>query len=191
MPLPLRPNNKKKKTGKDGRPLDIKAKPTVWRGIQFRSRLEARWAIWFSRLKIEWRYEPKWVELPQDRGRPSLFYKPDFFLPGLDVWVEIKPVRPLVDEERIKAWHFVRNGHATRLLVIQSDLGPTNPGDPQAWLIGANQHKQPVIQRVKFGYSNGLKFLDVQEWGQNPTQLDYTHNDIIMAAYNDARKTAF
>lgn len=182
---------KQQKTGADGRPLNIKAKATTWRGIEFRSRLEAKWAIFFTALRIKWSYEPKWVELPQARG-PSLFYKPDFFLPGLDLWVEVKPVRKLVEAERIKAWHFVLNGHANRLLVLQSELYPTSPNDPQAWLISKTQHNQPLITRVKLGFNKGrLCFLDVQEWGNTPAQLELTHNDTILGAYAKARKQTF
>jgi hypothetical protein len=36
----------------------IAAKPTLYRGQQFRSRLEARWAAFFDLLRWEWVYEP-------------------------------------------------------------------------------------------------------------------------------------
>lgn len=38
---------------------DIRAKPTVYKGYRFRSRLEARWAVFFDRLKLKWEYEPE------------------------------------------------------------------------------------------------------------------------------------
>jgi len=37
---------------------DIKAIPTVYAGVRFRSRLEARWAAFFSLSGWEWEYEP-------------------------------------------------------------------------------------------------------------------------------------
>ena len=37
----------------------IIALPTKYAGIQFRSRLEARWAVFFDALKIKWEYEPE------------------------------------------------------------------------------------------------------------------------------------
>lgn len=36
----------------------IKAIPTTYRGVRFRSRLEARWAAMFDKLGWHWRYEP-------------------------------------------------------------------------------------------------------------------------------------
>jgi hypothetical protein len=36
----------------------IKAIPTLYRGVQFRSRLEARWAAFFDLCKFKWTYEP-------------------------------------------------------------------------------------------------------------------------------------
>jgi hypothetical protein len=67
----------------------IKAKPTVYRGQTFRSRLEARWAAFFDILQWEWVYEPF------DLGG----WSPDFAIraPGACskrqvVLVEIKPI---------------------------------------------------------------------------------------------------
>lgn len=36
----------------------IKARPTRYGGINFRSRLEARWAAFFDLIKVNWEYEP-------------------------------------------------------------------------------------------------------------------------------------
>lgn len=36
----------------------MKAHPTLYNGVLFRSRLEARWAAFFDLCKIEWQYEP-------------------------------------------------------------------------------------------------------------------------------------
>lgn len=57
---------------------------TEYAGHRFRSRLEARWAVFFDHLDIKWLYEPQGYDL---RG-PQ--YLPDFWLPELGVWVEVK-----------------------------------------------------------------------------------------------------
>lgn len=36
----------------------VKAHPTEFKGVMFRSRLEARWAGFFDLLEIKWEYEP-------------------------------------------------------------------------------------------------------------------------------------
>lgn len=65
--------------------MDIKPIETVYNGYRFRSRLEARWAVFFDAAGIEYQYEPEGYVL--DDGTK---YLPDFYLPGLKVFVEIK-----------------------------------------------------------------------------------------------------
>lgn len=56
-------------------------------GRLFRSRLEARYAVFLSALGVDWQYEPEGFEL--EAG----WYLPDFFLPKVKggTWLEIKP----------------------------------------------------------------------------------------------------
>ena len=44
-----------------------KAIPTFYNGIEFRSRLEARWAIFFDKMNIRYEYEKECfqVEIPE------------------------------------------------------------------------------------------------------------------------------
>lgn len=61
----------------------FQAIPTIGpRGIQYRSRIEAKWAYMFETLEWEWNYEPE----------DSPYYIPDFclILNGKEVLVEIK-----------------------------------------------------------------------------------------------------
>lgn len=64
----------------------IKAIQTEYKGYRFRSRLEARWAVFFDSLGIKWHYEPEGYDLGDDG-----WYLPDFFLPDKNVWIEVKP----------------------------------------------------------------------------------------------------
>ena len=66
----------------------IKAIETRYAGCHFRSRLEARWAVFFDALGIRWEYEPQGFELPTWR------YLPDFWLPQSEVWIEVKGHNP-------------------------------------------------------------------------------------------------
>lgn len=79
----------------------IKAIPTYYHDTLFRSRLEARWAVFFDALGIEWQYEAEGWEI-QVEGRPTR-YLCDFWLPNDEIWVEIKRDN-LPDEERNAAW---------------------------------------------------------------------------------------
>lgn len=60
--------------------------PTKFHGIEYRSRTEAMWAAYFWFTKTEFIYEPEAFNL----GVAGC-YLPDFFLPSLDSFVEIKP----------------------------------------------------------------------------------------------------
>jgi hypothetical protein len=64
----------------------MKVLPSIFNGTLFRSRLEARWAIYFHTANIRWLYEPESYCL--DNG---IWYVPDFYLPELDCFVEVKP----------------------------------------------------------------------------------------------------
>lgn len=71
---------------------------TRYKGYHFRSRLEARWAVFFDSLDIPWEYEPEGYDL----GAAGL-YLPDFYLPTIGsngLWVEIKATAPTTDETR-------------------------------------------------------------------------------------------
>lgn len=63
----------------------IKAIDTRYNGFYFRSRLEARWAVFFDALGLEYQYEPEGFDIDGD------WYLPDFFLPHFNAWIEIKP----------------------------------------------------------------------------------------------------
>jgi hypothetical protein len=67
---------------------------TRYKGYHFRSRLEARWAVFFDELGLDWEYEPEGFDLG-DLG----LYLPDFrvWLPECGTgyfWVEVKPQKP-------------------------------------------------------------------------------------------------
>lgn len=66
----------------------IKAIPTKYKNILFRSRLEARWGIVFDHLGLNWIYEYQGYLLD---GEP---YLPDFYMPDLHCYIEIKGEEP-------------------------------------------------------------------------------------------------
>lgn len=71
----------------------IKAIETSYKGYRFRSRLEARWAVFFDALGLEWDYELEGFDL----GAPHGYYLPDFFIKGnshYGPWIEIKGTEP-------------------------------------------------------------------------------------------------
>jgi hypothetical protein len=62
---------------------------TWYGGRRYRSRLEARWAVFFDVARIRFEYEPEGFDFGN-----GLLYLPDFWLPGQDAWAEIKGPKP-------------------------------------------------------------------------------------------------
>ena len=82
----------------------IKPIETVYNGYRFRSRLEARWAVFFDAFGTVYQYEPEGFDL----GKAG-YYLPDFWLPELKFWIEIKGRKPS-KSEILKAASFAWNG---------------------------------------------------------------------------------
>ena len=79
----------------------IKAIETIYNGYRFRSRLEARWAVFFDALGIEYQYEPEGYEYGGWEGSKPYRWLPDFRLTSEDnLLVEVKGC----DEELEKDW---------------------------------------------------------------------------------------
>jgi hypothetical protein len=102
--------------------MNSKPIETIYNGHRFRSRLEARWAVWLDTLGIKYAYELQGFNLD---GIP---YLPDFWLPfpsgrawpsgtppHAGYWLEIKPAPLTDDEERLLsllAQHTKHHAHA-------------------------------------------------------------------------------
>ena len=91
---------------------EIKAITTYYNGYKFRSRLEARWAVFFDAAKIRYEYEPEGFKL-----KNGLCYLPDFYLPDENMYVEVKPPRRGAWKDIAKAGQFVGNGIDTLLIL--------------------------------------------------------------------------
>jgi hypothetical protein len=114
---------------------DLAAIPTFYR-VRMRSRLEARWAVWFDALGIRWQYEraPVWL---RGHGR-----WPDFWLEKEQVWVEIKPAGVAMDEEMALAVH-------------------EQTGSPLLWVSGPPLRNAYEVSLLDFGGAEvveGLRF---------------------------------
>ena len=90
----------------------IKAIDTEYKGYRFRSRLEARWAVYFDSLNIKWEYEVEGFKF-----KDGTKYLPDFWLPKMNMWAEVK-AKELNEEEERKVKNLVKNTHKNCLLLI-------------------------------------------------------------------------
>lgn len=90
---------------------EIRAIQTEYKGYLFRSRLEARWAVFFDACGVDWEYEPEGYDLGN-----GLYYLPDFLLHSVtvnhgcfekncNIYVEVKGQMNDVDAEKIKRFY--------------------------------------------------------------------------------------
>lgn len=88
--------------------MSIKPIETYYNGCLFRSRLEARWAVFFDACGVKWEYEPEGYDLGN-----GIWYLPDFLLHDVvfnhaaysrhnDLYVEVKGVMTADDALKIK-----------------------------------------------------------------------------------------
>lgn len=106
--------------------------PTWYAGHKFRSRLEARWAVFLNHMRIPWEYETEGYLIDRSAGAPTC-YLPDFRLPECGTWIEVKGAEAALDKELMYdaatqlPQHRDGGEHGPALLV----LGPIpEPGTP-------------------------------------------------------------
>lgn len=112
----------------------IQAIETEYAGCRFRSRLEARWAVFFDALGIKWLYEPQGFELPSGE-----WYLPDFHLTEMGLWVEVKGSEDDFRADGAKYAEAALTLEGSGLLI----LGPvpdTRIGLPQHFVLTREKH---------------------------------------------------
>jgi hypothetical protein len=136
----------------------MRAIETQYRGYRFRSRLEARWAVFLDTLGGDWRYETEGFEF-EDGSR----YLPDFWVPcpkfhsgDSGYWLEIKGQPPSA-AEIAKCQNLAQySGHIT--LLAYGDINAEHFGkysfDPvrsQGRVVSVKVHhseeRDPAIER--------------------------------------------
>lgn len=135
----------------------IKPIETEYNGYRFRSRLEARWAVFFDDLEIEYQYESEGYDL----GKLG-WYLPDFYLPKTKQFIGIKPknVEPQTpDPKRIyAAGKILKNCWRHRLTEASATFN--NEELPETWPIrpivfSAHQYVGPYFTSCDHGCSHG------------------------------------
>lgn len=70
----------------------IKPIPTEYKGIVFKSKLEANWAEWLDRVDIKWNYETHGFDVN------GTWYLPDFYLYEVNTIIEVKGIRERIEK---------------------------------------------------------------------------------------------
>lgn len=112
--------------------VESRAIETEYRGFRFRSRLEARWAVFFDGAGVAWDYEPQGFELPNGR------YLPDFRLTESRTWFEAKGQEPSDREVALALDLFHATGE--RVIVSQGRI-------PDGWgeRFAEGDYRIPII----------------------------------------------
>jgi hypothetical protein len=88
----------------------MKVLPTIYKKERMRSRSEARFAHWCDEHRVKWIYEPEGFAVS------GVLYLPDFLLPDIKCFVEVKPLVfvgeisrmfPIIDAPEAKGWQFL------------------------------------------------------------------------------------
>lgn len=131
---------------------------TKYQGYFFRSRLEARWAVFFEELDCKWTYEVQGFRLRKGDAAGYHTYLPDFYIEDIGtpwedstaIWIEIKGVMKKKSKEQC------------RLLAIESEcpvlLIQGDPMDSEIMLY----RKHTPTQEVSLSASrNGFNIVKV------------------------------
>lgn len=198
----------------------MKAIETVYNGYKFRSRLEARWAVFFDTLGIKYQYEVEGYDLD------GLWYLPDFQIPrvgigGSDLFVEVKPFEA-TDSELAKIYNLASESK-TSSMIIQGqpypaeynitfiemwggDFGPDHNFDKPN-VITRLQIIEEIIDCTLPGFpdfaeyqrdiymTNGKKKIFAYQFMQNIPYKEWGHPDyatkMLLPAYVAARQARF
>jgi len=192
--------------------MEIKPIETIYDGYKFRSRLEARWAVFFDALGVPYEYEPEGFVLPSGRQ-----YLPDFKVKCYgtrghigdnpwDLWIEVKGNMSKEDASKIKEFSGINDSINNWLtdqaeedyrpvLVVGNIPAPENAWDPTCeW---REHYKSWEVS--PFNY----ELIDGDWFGAFPAALDgkfylwgdegsYIHDvEPVQMAYAIARQARF
>lgn len=185
----------------------VRAIETRYAGCRFRSRLEARWAVFFSTLDVPWVYELQGFALP------SGAYLPDFYLPSLDAWWEVKGQYRTAEEWQLAGELSAHTGKA--VYVAWGDLPRPDGTYFDNDVYGASHRDIDIVEAVvdddgnvdhavDYGYAwcvcprcdtptvqfsgRALRHCDRQE---TDGRVDTARHPRVLAAYVKARSARF
>lgn len=157
---------------------EIRPIETRYKGYRFRSRLEARWAVFFDALGVPWEYEAEGYQTTEGG------YLPDFRLFG-STFAEVKPAAHL-DGALKKLFAFViETGHN---LIVLSD-----PPDMEWYPILEKDGPSNVsVDWIDFSMSSYKERLWRAYCGeQRPPYEDLDKSDAFLDAIDAARSARF
>lgn len=131
---------------------DVEAIGTEYGGTTYRSRTEARWAIFFEALGVEAEYEAHPIRLSTGAG-----YLPDFYIPAFRAWFEVKARNDaIVTEEASKARQLAADRQGERVWLA---IGPPSSDEPNILTLDQWSSATP-IEEILETPENRYRFLE-------------------------------
>jgi hypothetical protein len=162
----------------------MKAIDTIYNGYKFRSRLEARWAVFFDAAGIKYEYEPEGFDLGE-----AGYYLPDFYLSDVGgrvksggLWVEVKGVMSSVDWKKIEEFSLTDS-----ILIVSNipkDYSDCDDCDDRIWNCQTIDDDNYKVQFYK--NKNGK----IEIWGWDNVE-DFSGFEALDCAYTKARQARF
>ena len=168
---------------------------TVYDGIRFRSRVEARWACFFNALGIPWEYEPEGFQLSAHRR-----YLPDFLLPSIGIrgtFFEVKGADPTKAE--LRRCQDLSHGTRQRVaLAVRAPFPPQLDAQPKSGSILLFFPDEDPIRGTAFFECPVCEHIDIAWPGvaygcecEIPRDAEPSRTPRILTAYAAARSERF
>jgi hypothetical protein len=192
--------------------MDIRAIETEYNGYRFRSRLEARWAVFFDSLGVKYEYEPEGFDLGN-----GIYYLPDFRVKcwgcrgyyerkhPFNLYIEVKGIMTLEDAEKINKFTGINEYDYSRGIGIKNPVlivggipsfsGSHDSGVTEAYNMMDGIDIYPFnYQTIDGDYfaaypaaHNGKFYL----WGDDSNYINSEDIPDVERAYDAARKARF
>jgi len=187
----------------------IKAIQSEYKGYLFRSRLEARWAVFFDFCGVDYEYEPEGYDLGN-----GLMYLPDFLLHGVDgrdggdLYVEVKGQMTDADAEKINRFYEMgkddpdANGKSKTAILVVGNIPSGADINEILWCIESeayddngnwpNKYNFETIDGDYFAAYPGINYKGKFElFGDDSTYLCDMDSRATEKAYRAARQSRF
>lgn len=187
---------------------DDTAKPTFHNGIRYRSRTEARWAVFFDALGVAHKYELETIRLSTGES-----YLPDFWIEDFSVWFEVKPSDvAIVTQECVKARQLAQDRAGAKVWLAMGapnskrpNIIPLNQWEPNvtiAEILNAPENRYMILEdrrdeHVYWLYSEFVRGSFSHCYGIGGPGVPTDHDRLPMLirrvakAYTSVREAAF
>ena len=188
--------------------MTFKAIETEYNGYRFRSRLEARWAVFFDALGIDYEYEPEGYELPSGKR-----YLPDFRVKchgtrgecsdkTFDLYIEVKGRMTQGDADKITEFAGKRENDEYEIeienpILIVGDIPPKGCSSDSKVLGAYEGMDGTCVLPFNYDTIDGDEFAAYPAacrgrfflWGDDSNYIWNVYE--VEAAYDAARKARF